>query len=769
MKPKSNLRTAPTTREMLALSAFLATGTALAADAPAQPEPKKDEKKKDGETQQSLGDMVVEAVRQSLYKPEKLQTMKYTVPLRDVPQTVTVVPKEVIREQNASTLRDVLRNVPGISMQAGEGGGGPAGDNLAIRGFAARSDIFVDGIRDTAGGGYIRDPFNFEQVEVTKGPSSSNAGRGSTGGSVNIATKTPHLGNNYDVMLGGGSDDYFRGTFDVNQEIPGLQRAAFRLNGVYHNQDIPGRDFVNQERWGIAPSLAFGLGTDTRFTLSYSHLDQDNVPDYGIPWVSRAKATGLGIAPGIPPVDFDTYYGNLNRDYEETVTDIVTAVFEHDFNDKLKLRNTTRFGVNDRDSVTTAPRFVNGTNASTALNQQFQSRDQVDTAISNQTEIRYDFETGTLKHEMVGGLEFDKEISKNRGRAMLLPNGTTAPAPVVDLFHPNPWAPYTGVLSYTGAVTTVEVDTVSAYLFDTIKFNRQWELSGGLRWDHLETQYDSIAPQSAQSLAAGNLPYESHGFGNDLLSYRAALVYKPQENGSIYLGYGTSFNASSENLAYIAHPIRFPFGTTNPNSTLSLLGADPEKNNTIELGTKWEFFNDKLMVTGALFRTDKTNARTTDPVDPSVVTLTGEQQVQGFELGFTGQITDKWRIMGGYTHLDSEVKKSLVAAEIGSELSNTPDDSFSLWTVHELPFKIEAGLGVQYVGARFNSTNATTRQEAPDYVLVDGMLGYKLNDHVSFRLNAYNLGDKDYIDRVGGGHFVPGQGRSFVFSTNFTF
>lgn len=764
MKPTSNtsLRTARSTRDMLVLTSLLTAGHAAAAEKPAAPAEKKDGKPAEGETQ-TLGDLVVEAVRASLYKPEKLQSMKYTVPLRDVPQTVSVIPKEVIREQNASTLRDVLRNVPGISMQAGEGGGGPAGDNLAIRGFAARSDIFVDGLRDTAGGGYIRDPFNFEQVEVTKGPSSSNAGRGSTGGSVNIATKTPHLGNSYDLMLGGGTDDYFRGTFDVNQNIPGLQGAAMRLNGVYHTQNIPGRDFVENQRWGVAPSLAFGLGTDTRFTLSYSHLEQDNVPDYGIPWVSAAKAAGLGIAPGIPPVSFDNYYGNLNRDYEETTTDILTATFEHDFSEDLKLRNVSRFGRNDRDSITTAPRFLNGTGPSTTLTQQLQSRDQIDSTYANQTELRYDFETGSVKHQLVSGLEVSTETSKNRGRSA---SGT---APQTDLYNPNPRSPFTGTISYTGAVATVQADTLSAYVFDTVKFNPKWELNGGLRWDHVDTHYKSLAPQTGPSLAAGNRVNEALNFVDDMLSYRAAIVYKPQKNGSVYLGYGTSFNPSTEGLAYIAHPIRGGFGSTNPNTTLSLLGADPEKSSTLELGTKWEFFNDKLMLTGAIFRTDKSDTRTTDPVNPSVVTLSGDQRVQGVELGFTGQITDSWRLIGGYTHLDSEVRKSANPDERGSELSNTPDNSFSLWTVHDLPGGFEVGVGAQYVGDRYNNINAVTRQVAPDYFLFDGMVGYKLNDNISFRLNAYNLGNKDYIDRVGGGHFVPGQGRSVVLSTNFTF
>ncbi len=178
----------------------------------------------------------------------------------------------------------------------------------------------------------------------------------------------------------------------------------------------------------------------------------------------------------------------------------------------------------------------------------------------------------------------------------------------------------------------------------------------------------------------------------------------------------------------------------------------------------------KLLLTGAIFRTDKTNARTEDPTDPAdVITLDGEQRVQGFEFGFTGLITEKWRVIGGYTFLDSEIRSSNNALEVGNEISNTPDNSFTLWTVHDLPAGFQVGLGTQYVGSRYNTTNGSTRQQAPSYSVIDAMVGYQLNENVAFRLNAYNLGDKDYIDRVGGGHYVPGQGRSVVLTADIKF
>jgi catecholate siderophore receptor len=730
------------------------TGTLLAVgQLAAQTTAPAEKKKEEAQNNEELAEIVVKAnADRALYKPEALKSPKFTKPVRDIPQTLTVVPEELIKEQNATNLRDVLRNVPGISMQAGEGGGGPAGDNLSIRGFAARSDIFVDGLRDTADGGYSRDPFNLEQVEVAKGPASTNAGRGSTGGSINLSSKTPKEQARYDVMLSGGTDSFYRGTFDVNQPIPNLNGVAFRLNGMYHEQEIPGRDFVENERWGIAPSIAFGLGTDTRFTLSYLHLDQDNVPDYGIPFVPKTSVNPA-LPGGIPPVDFDNYYGLLSRDYEKIQTDLITATFEHDFSDVLKLTSTTRVGRNRRDSVTTAPRFVNGTVPpgsppgstfpTTTLNRQFQSRDQIDDTIANVTSLRYDFSTGIIDHELVGGFEMSHDSSTNYGR--------TAPAaPQTDIFQPDPWEAYSGFPVRNGAVTDVTTDSLGIFLFDSAEIGEHWLVTAGARWDTFDATYTNLPAVFAPATPGVYLARE-----DSMFSYRGAVTYKPCEEGSIYLGYGTSFNPSTEGLTY--------------STNAALVATEPEESETIELGTKWEFFDGKMLASAALFRTDKSNARTTDPVT-GVIDLTGEQRVQGLEVGLNGSITDEWRVFGGYTYMDSEVLESKQPLEVGNEIANTPEHTFSLWTTYDLPKGFTIGAGTQYVDSRFNNqTNRTTRQQAPSYTLIDAMVSYEVNENLTLRLNGYNLADKDYIDRLGGGHFVPGQGRSFVLSANMTF
>ncbi len=753
MKPAPSTPVVRSTSDRLVASTLLLAAGSLsaqtAAPAPATPE---------GVAE--LPEVVVEGEQDKVYKPDRVQTPKYTQPLRDIPQTVTVVPQSVIQERNATSLRDVLRNVPGITMQAGEGGV-PAGDNMSIRGFNARTDLFVDGIRDF--GGYTRDPFNMEQVEVTKGPASSNAGRGSTGGSINLASKTPHLDPSYSGETGVGTSDYFRSTADVNQPLG--EHSALRVNALYHETTLPGRGVADEQRQGLAASLAFGLETDTRLILSYFHMDSEGLPDYGIPWVP-APSTAVGVtttyqnglgarANDIPDVSFDSFYGLRERDYERIRTDIATVQFEHDFNDNLRFTNTFRAGITERDSVITAPRFADvqaGPNITYdgTINRNFQSRDQVDRIVADQINVIAKFETGLLRHDLVAGAEVVHETSKNFGRVVI--GGT----PTASIGNPDPDQNFTGRIRRSGAYTESEALSLSAYLFDTVSLGDHWQLTGGLRYDRFDIDYTAVASTGAPAFASGARTNLSRV--DEMLSWRGGLVYKPVENGSIYFGYGTSFNPSAEGLTL-----------NNTATATNNVNVDPEESRTFEIGTKWDLLQDRLQLSAAVFRTDKTNARTQDPADPTdTVVLDGKQRVQGIEFGFAGSLTDDWRVFGGYTLLDSEVVASNNPLEVGRELMNTPRHSANLWTVYDLPLGLQVGAGLQFTDSRFNS-NSSTAREAPSFCLFDAMVGYEVNKHFSLRLNIYNLADKAYIDRVGGGHFIPGAGRSAVLTASYKF
>jgi catecholate siderophore receptor len=661
---------------------------------------------------------------------------KYTEPLRDIPQTITVISSEVMEQQGATNLRDVLRNVSGITFQAGEGGV-PAGDNLTIRGFSARTDMFIDGVRDF--GGYSRDPFNLEQVEVTKGPAGSISGRGSTGGAINQVTKSPNLASSYGGTISGGNADFRRTTLDLNQPLEslGIAGSSLRLNAMFTDAGVPGRRVVNNERWGIAPSVAFGLGTPTRVTANYLHLAQDNVPEYGLPWVPANTNPALAAyANGRSPVDQSNYYGLKDRDYEKTFTDVATATVDHDFNPTLSLRNLTRYGNTKRDSVITAPRFIS-VNTSTDINRELKPRDMNDRIVANQTNLTAHVATGRLRHEVVAGVEISRESSENHVKS-----GPTAP--LADLYHPNPDDPYpAGAIAPTGAWTRGVAGSLGAYVFDTVKPNEHWEFTGGVRFDRFHVDYDSVD-------TAGVLTPRTRTDKEP--SWRAAAVYKPRATSSVYVGYGTSFNPSAEGLAL-------------SDATVNLA---PEKTRNLEAGTKWDVLRERLSLTAAVFRTEKINARTpgVNAGDPPTV-LAGKQVVDGVELGWSGRVTDRWTAFGSLTLMHSDIASSNTPAEVDEALALTPKRTFSLWSTYAFPWKVTVGGGVQYMDSVFR--NATNTASVPPYWLTSALVSYDVNRHLSLRLNADNIGNTEYVDRVGGGHYIPGPGRAVMVSTGLKF
>ncbi|HST23939.1 MAG TPA: TonB-dependent siderophore receptor [Blastocatellia bacterium] len=659
---------------------------------------------------------------------------KYTEPLRDLPQTISVIPKSVIEEQGATTLRDVLRNVPGLTIAAGEGGN-PAGDNLTLRGFSARNDVFIDGVRDLSP--QARDPFNLEQVEVVKGPSSTYSGRGSAGGTINLVSKSPSLDPLYGFTLNLGTDRTKRFTGDLNLPLERLglgKRTDFRLNFLAHESGVAGRDVVENQRWGVAPSLAFGVGTPTRLTLSYFKLKQDNISDYGIPWVPVTNNALVEFRDKPAPVPRDTFYGFKNRDAEKLNSDLATVKFEHDFSDNLTFRNQTRYGRSTRDSIATPPRFADIN--STVIAREMRSWLTEDEIWDNQTDLRSIFSTGKVSHSLAAGVAFSREENERRFR--------TAPNAFTTLLNPNPNDVYTGAFTVSPLVGNITGNSLATYAFDTMKFGQKFELSGGLRWDYFDAEGVSVAG-TPQALVNINRI-------DRMLSWRAGAVYKPRTNGSIYAAYGTSLNPSLEGLSY---------NTANT-------AIEPEKTYTFEVGSKWDMFRDRLLLSLAGFRVDKTNARTPGLLpDEPVQVLQGEQRVYGIEFGATGSITRVWKLFAAYTYLDSEIVESNTPAEVGRELQNTPKHSLNLWTTYQFPFKLNFGGGARFVDGRFGNNINTRRVDS--YWTIDMLASYPLNDHIDLRFNLYNLANEFYFDRLGGGHLVPGPARSANVSVGFRF
>jgi len=652
-----------------------------------------------------------------------LASAKYTEPLVDTPQTILVIPRSLMEEQGATTLRDVLRNVPGLTIAAGEGGT-PAGDNLTLRGFSARNDLFLDGARDLSP--QARDPFNTEQVEVTKGPTSAVAGRGSAGGTINMISKQPTLGR----MLGGtvhlGSDGTRRLASDTN--VPLGERTALRVNLLRHESGVAGRDVVENERWGAAPSLAFGLWRSTRLTLNFFKLKQHNISDYGIPWVPATNNVLAEYRDRPAPVPRNTFYGLRDRDREHLDSNTATIRFELDFSDSLTLRNQLRFGRSTRDSNATPPRFAS--NDSTVINREMRSWIAADRIWDNQTDLSARFSTRGIAHSLVAGANLSNEnnIRKTRS-APVMPTTLLSPNP--DDVYPSPITP--GL--YTGDVTG---KTQSVYLFDTAKLSEHWEATGGLRWERFDARGVTTAPAAIARV-------------DTMTSVRGALVYKPGRDASLYASYGTSLSPSLEGLSY---------GTANT-------AIEPERTYTFETGGKWNMLGERLMLTGAWFHVEKTNARTPGllPDDPPQV-LQGTQRVQGVEMGATGALTRRWKLYGAYTFMANEIVKSNTAAEVGKRIQNAPANSASIWTTCQF-WKLTLGIGPRVVGERFG--NNTNTRKVDSYWTVESLVSYQLNRHIDLRLNLFNLNDAHYFDRLGGGHVVPGPARSVTVSTGIRF
>ena len=663
---------------------------------------------------------------------------RYTKPLLDTPQSVSVIPRQLIDDQGIVATRDALRNVPGISLAAGEGGS--QGDNLTLRGFSARNDFYLDGMRDF--GSYTRDPFNAESIEVLKGPSSVAFGRGSTGGVINQVSKQPGITPITAGTITFGTDGTKRITGDVNRAIDGIPGTAVRLNVMADENGVAGRNQNEYRRFGVAPSIAFGLGTDTRLALNYLHLQEYDTPDYGLPWLFNQPAA---VAPS-------NFYGFKDSDYFRSNVDVGTAKFEHDFGSAVTVRDQFRYGNYMRNIRVTEPQVaytgagvVNRLTPLSAItvNRNIISFKSTETFIQNQSDVTVRFNTGFLKHSVVTGVEVGRETSS--------PVRTSyTGVPTTNLLYPNDNAVFTG----RGSVTTdvfSQVQTAAAYVIDTIDIGEQFQLTGGYRYDALTTDYEQRVTVGAVSLhRTDTMP-----------SYRAALSYKPIPAGTIYVAYGTSFNPSADGLT---------LATNNA-------GLAPEKNETYEVGGKMEVLDRKLTLSGALFQLTKLNARVTDPNNTAFQILGGEQRVRGFELGAIGNLTERWQISAGYAFLDSDTVKTTLAGTQGQVLANTPKHSGSFFTTYTLPWNplgagdLQIGAGMDFVSSRLanSSPDATTGayKKAPGYATAQLMAKLPVREGLALQVNGYNLTDQKYYDLLHPSHVVPGAGRSLLASLIF--
>lgn len=655
----------------------------------------------------------------------EIASPKFARPLLDTPRTVSVIPDEVFVAQGATTLRDVLRNTPGITFQAGEGGAAP-GDAFSMRGFSSGNDVLLDGVREA--GSYTRDAFNLEQVEIVKGPSGAIAGRGGTGGAVNLVTKTPKPGTFTRATFAAGNAAHSRATVDANTQLESRPDAAVRIAAMYTSSGVPGRDVVHNSSWGVAPSVTFGIGKPSRFTFAFQHLAQDNVPDYGLPWAALDAS---------PQVDQSNFYGLEGYDYEDVRSDVATATFERDVRDGWTLRNVSRWGDNHRDSAITAPR---------PPNRQLQQRRMDQGQLTNQTSLSASFDTARVKHDFVGGVEVGRETTFVRRQSQ------TANQPQTDITNPDPrQSPLGPMPANNGNPEDTRMSLVGLYALDTLRIGSKWEVTAGLRWDSVDVDYGLTNVATGVRSRLGRDDRE--------LTWNAGVVFKPTAHSSVYASHATSFNPTVEAGAGGA-------ALSNSPTSINNVNLAPEKSANLEIGAKWEAAGGRAIATAALFRTEKTNARTRGASNEPYV-LDGEQRVDGVELGLTGNITPQWSVLASFAHLDSEFVASANPLEQGAALAFVPKNSFNVWTEGQLPLNFRIGGGVQYMDSVFR--NATNTAEVPSYWLASAMAAYDASRALTLRLNVNNLTGEEYVDRVGGGHYIPGAGRTIVVSAEVGF
>ena len=669
--------------------------------------------------------------------PTRLESPKSTATLLDTPRTITVITEALMQDRGATSLQDVLRTTPGITLGSGEGGT-PVGDRPFIRGYEASTDIFIDGARDYARGSH--ETFNLESVEITKGPSSSFTGRGGTGGSINLRTKSPKQALFAEIGAGFGNAGQWRTTADIN--VPFTDAIAARLNLMKMGGHVPGRDGVKVDRWGVAPSLAFGLGTPMRLTLSYSHVENDDMPDLGIPF-SNAANPGRNTP---PKVDRNNFYGRHNVDFRENTLKTATALFEYDFSDRLTLRNITRHVNTLNHYLMTRPTFDNCTARSgrpcsdESLMVEFRRDDRArwrsTSALINQTDLYGSFNTGRFKHTFSTGFEYSHENIYSRNVGGL-------PGRDHDyLYAPNPSRSYRYDLTYGDKIKDGSIRTQAFYVMDTIELHEQLSLNLGLRRE----EFKVATP--------------TEGRKDSFWNYQLGLVYKPLPNGSIYVSYATSSNPAGENLGQGG-------GADGVGGAAQIRDVKPERSRSLELGTKWNVLNERLSLSAAVFETNKTDARSTDPLTGDV-TLGGSNRVRGFELGVSGAITPNWNIWAGYTYLDPKIKvyRSGNSVYDGNRIKFIAKHSASLWTTYKVLPGLTVGGGVTYLGKRYANDDNTL--VLPSHVRYDAMAKYEVNRQLTLQLNLNNLSNAVMYDASHVGIFANvGPGRSYMLNASY--
>ncbi len=661
------------------------------------------------------------------YKIDHLSTSKLTELLVNIPKSITVIPKEVIRDTGATTFRDLMRTQPGVTLGTGEGGNA-FGDRFFVRGFDTRNDIFVDGVRDPGVGS--REVFAIEQVEVLKGPSSTFGGRGTTGAAISVVSKQPSMANFEIANVTVGSDNTKRGTIDINHRVG--DRLTFRVNAMVHRSDVAGRDYVFNNRWGVAAAVAFQATEQLKISADYYHLTTDELSDWGFPY---------DVANNRPfQVRRENFYGVLDRDYRDTRADIGTARIEFAPTEMVTFHSVFRYGNTLNAYIASAPEAPVTTNPDPnlwTLRANPKQRDGTTDTWANQSDITLKFGPEMAASTLVAGFEFSRERVRNNQylayNSELGGGVVVAPATIIqNLYNPDPTQHWPGGYNLS-AVRSTQVDSKSGYALETLKLGKHFEILGGVRVDNYSINLTNVVTATNVSTTLLN--------DETFVNYHVGLAYKPVENGTIYVAFGTSSNPSGEQLDAAASD----YGGLAANN--AALGA--EKNKAYEVGIKWNLADGHLNVTAAAFRIDKSDARVTvGSGAAATVEASGDQRVDGLEFGVNGNVTQRLSLFGGLTLLNGKVINSPVPAQNGQLLPNIARTSFTMMARYQVTSKLHIGGQANYNSRKYGGTFAATTTSVPAYWRFDLFGGFKISDRAELSINVLNASDKLYYDAL---------------------
>jgi catecholate siderophore receptor len=673
--------------------------------------------------------------------PSTSVATKTNTPLINIPQSITVVTKDFMRDQGFPGLTDLTRYVPGVAVHQGEGNR----DELVIRGVDSSANFFVNGFRDDVQ--YFRDLYNAQSVEILKGPSALTFGRGAGGGILNRTLKEADGTRIYEATAQTGSYGDRRVTVDAGQAVN--DKFAVRLNMMYEGSDTF-RDYGWLERWGINPTLTYKLSDSTKVRLSYEYYHDIRVADRGNPSqglsaVAPSSTRFNPAAPFAPGGNLTAFFGSPDLNRAKATVQQTMAFIDHDFGNGLTARNATMFAqyLKFYQNIYPGNGPLSGAvnPAQTSFNRAAYNNTTNRDNIFNQTDFFYKVFTGPIFHSIAFGTEFGRQSGISLRNTGIFPNGTNTI--VANPFAPTYFGPVTFIHQYPGAlspgVTTPDansdytLNTTSLYARDTIEITRRLQVIGGARFDRFD--------ESALDLNTNT----NRNIVNDRVSPQAAVIVKPIDNLSIYGAYSISYlPASGDQFSALS------------NGTVILA---PQKFENKEVGVKWNI-DPRLQFTAAAYDLNRTNVPLPDPGNPGFFILSGSNRIRGFESSLNGYVTDNWQSSLGYAYTNAHVTSATSATIVpGNRIQLVPLNQFSWWNKYQITPVWGAALGVIYFSNSFASSDDSVK--LPGFVRFDAAVYLKINEAWRAQVNVENLFNKGYwASADGNNNLSPGLPRT---------